>query len=721
MKERVLAAAGRGMLAGRGPVAVVAAFLAAAAGCAAPGPGPEGPAPAPGEEAAVPPEMVEVETVEGALPPVRLVTGPLEVRVRYPVRGRRIAVRDSNFLFGTTGTGDALLEIDGRPVPVYPNGAFLAWLPVPSPRGGDTAVYRLVARRGTEADTLLHEILLPPRPEPPPGEAAWVDSTALRPPVERWALPDETLGFRVRATPAASAWIEAGARRVGLVEEEPGTYRGAARAGDLLRWACAARSRAVAAPGAEPAAGDRAAVEPTVGAQEPAAGDPGATAEREGARPCGDPAGTDTLRLGVVAAAGGDTARLERPYPLRVLDPGALPVVRLVEEPDSVHGRRGVVVGRPGPFGPYRWRFPPGARASVDGRLGDRLRLRLTPDLAAWVLEQDARPLPPGTPPPESAAGHVRVEPREDRLVLRVGLEVPLPVAVDEPDDRTLAVTLYGAVGATDRVAYGERDDLLESLRWEQLPGGRYRVVVRLREPVWGYRVGYGEAPGGEPAVPGEAMGRATGPDGSDATLRLEIRRPPPVDRGDPLRGRRIAIDPGHPPAGAVGPTGLYEGDANLAIARRLAELLEEEDAVPIFVRRDTMPMGLYERTGRAEEAGAELFVSIHNNALPDGVRPAGEEGTSTYYYHPHSRELAAAVQDGMLAEMGLRDLGILWGDLAVARTSWMPSVLCEGAFMMMPRHEAALRTPEFQERYARGVLRGIRAFLASRAGDGED
>ncbi len=127
--------------------------------------------------------------------------------------------------------------------------------------------------------------------------------------------------------------------------------------------------------------------------------------------------------------------------------------------------------------------------------------------------------------------------------------------------------------------------------------------------------------------------------------------------------------------------------------------------------------MGLYERTGAAEEAEAELFVSIHNNALPDGVRPFGREGTSTYYFHPQAAGLASAVQEGMLATMRLRDLGVFWGDLAVCRMSWMPSILTEGAFMMMPRHEAALRNPGFQELYARGVADGIEAFLRDTAG----
>jgi len=45
-----------------------------------------------------------------------------------------------------------------------------------------------------------------------------------------------------------------------------------------------------------------------------------------------------------------------------------------------------------------------------------------------------------------------------------------------------------------------------------------------------------------------------------------------------------------------------------------------------------------------------------------------------------------------------------------------MPSILAEGAFMMFPRQEAALKTREFQEAYARGVLWGIEEFLSGYA-----
>jgi hypothetical protein len=80
-----------------------------------------------------------------------------------------------------------------------------------------------------------------------------------------------------------------------------------------------------------------------------------------------------------------------------------------------------------------------------------------------------------------------------------------------------------------------------------------------------------------------------------------------------------------------------------------------------------------------------------------------------------------------MVRRMGLRDLGTNYDNLAVLRPTWMPSILCEGAFVMMPDQEALLRTAEFQEAYALGVVEGVESYfqgdwsaVAVEAGGGE-
>lgn len=624
--------------------------------------------------------------------------------VRYPMPGQRI-VPDSNFLFGSLGRGGGTVEINGTRVPVEENGAFLAWLPVPAPERGDTAFYYLFAREGDDTASFRLPVLRPPGAPPGDARSPWIDGRAVEGQPERWIRPGEDLELEVTGEAGASVRLMAGDVRVPL--EDRGTARGTlhtygVRTDLVTLREAACRAGRCRAGISRPSGGPRA-----------PGGAPGPPA-RPGAGG-GPMVAVDTLALALVAEKDGRSTRVPFPLPLAVLESGPPGAVRLLEAEDPVNGRSGVVVGRPTPFGPYRWRFPDGTVAPVTGRDGSRLRIRLTEGLEAWVLDEDAAWAPRQETGDPARAWDARVEPGAEGTVdFRLGVSRAVPVDVAVTGPRSLALTLFDTFGEITRIAHGAGTGV-ESVRWTQEPGPSLRIELSFDWRVWGHRVAF--EPGDARAYEGPRGG--VDPDAAPGTvLRLAVRRPPPIDEDEPLEDRRIAVDPGHPGAGSYGPTGLYEGDANLAIARLLVDMLDDAGATPILIRPDERAMGLYERTRRARDRGAELFVSIHNNALPDGIRPRERAGTGTYYYHPHSAGLARAVQDGMVRNMGLRDLGVLWGDLAVAREPWMPAVLAEGAFMIIPSHEAALRTEEFRERYARGVLEGVEAFLAGVAAE---
>ena len=97
--------------------------------------------------------------------------------------------------------------------------------------------------------------------------------------------------------------------------------------------------------------------------------------------------------------------------------------------------------------------------------------------------------------------------------------------------------------------------------------------------------------------------------------------------------------------------------------------------------------------------------MSIHQNALPDGLNPFPNHGTSVFYNLPRSLPLARAIQRRLVERFGVRDLGVARGDLAVTRATWMPAVLTEGLHIIMPEQEAALRKQKGRELYARGVF----------------
>jgi N-acetylmuramoyl-L-alanine amidase len=351
------------------------------------------------------------------------------------------------------------------------------------------------------------------------------------------------------------------------------------------------------------------------------------------------------------------------------------------------------VIARPVPGGTYKWFLFPGTAVRVVAAQGASRRVQLDEQLAVWVDSSLVHDAPPGDDAPRRVASNPRVLPADGwvDVVIPVGERPPFLV---EEQGRTLVLTLYGTQADTDIIHYLANDTLVRNINWVQETSDRARYTIELSRAPYGYLV----------------LWRGT-------SLVLRVRRPPPVDARRPLAGLTVAVDPGHPPIGSTGPTGLYEGVATLAVGRRVQSLLEARGARVVMTRTTDAPVALGDRPALARRENAHALVSIHLNALPDGINPLVVNGTGTYFFHPHAEPLARAVQRGMVRRMGLRDLGVYYDNLALARPTWMPSVLCEGAFIIVPEQEAAMRTPEFQQRYALGVVEGLEAYFRALPG----
>jgi N-acetylmuramoyl-L-alanine amidase len=263
-----------------------------------------------------------------------------------------------------------------------------------------------------------------------------------------------------------------------------------------------------------------------------------------------------------------------------------------------------------------------------------------------------------------------------------------------EEGERALVLTLYGAGGGLDVVRLAPADTLVRAVEWAQDAADRLRITLRLAAAPYGWSAGW-----------------------SDGQLLLRVRRPPAVSRRAPLRGLTVAVDAGHPPQGATGPTGLREAEVTLDVARRLRALLVARGARVVMTRDAAGPVSLEERVRAAERAGVHALVSIHADAPPPGAEPYAAAGASTRFFHPHALPLARAVQAGVAARLGVADRGVAFQDLALARPSWFPAVLCEGATLALPEHEAALRAPGFRQAYARGVADGLERYFRALGG----
>jgi N-acetylmuramoyl-L-alanine amidase len=612
---------------------------------------------------------------EAALPPVPRAEGPLRVDVVYPGENAQLTARDSNFIFGNVGTGEATLTINGAPVRVAPNGGWLAFLPVP--RDG---VYNLVATARGETVQGTRRVRVPAAATAGPSpERLGIVEGSVSPSGVVTGVRGERVQVRVRGTPGAQATLVLpGGRRVPLAEQ-PVIDR---QTGFML-------DRAEARQDVAEYVGSFALDTSILGTDTAAAPHlvrrPGHVEARQ-LRPA-QPATVELVR---------GTERVSAPLTatIGVLEEGA-PRVAVVatERPDSV------AIGQalPGPGNLWRWFFPNGTRLEITGETNDFLRVRLARDQHVWVLANNLRLLPPGTPAPRGEVGTIEVRPEEEFARVSFRMTERLPYFL-EPHERGMTVTFYGATMRTAYMGYGRTDPFVERVWWEQAADDVYRVHFELNEPLWGFQHGW------------DAGGN----------LELRLRRPPRIDPAAPLRGVRIAVDAGHigtpTDVGATGPTRLTEAQATLSVTRRLVPMLQRAGAQVIEVRPDTTPVPLAQRPLIATRGDAHLFVSVHFNAFADGVNPFVNHGSLMLLFWPQSLGFARHLQREVLAEFRLPDRGVRFQDVAIPRTTWMPSVLTESGFMMIPEFEAALRDPAVQERLARAHMRAIEGFLRETA-----
>ncbi len=634
-----------------GALAVAAACAPARAPATAPSPAPVPTPAAAGDDPGV------------GLPPVPRVDGALEVRVVWPTAGQ-IVPRDSTFVFGAVGSGAASVTVNGAPVPVAPNGAFLAYLPTPSPAAAryDVVATRIRAAGGTDTARGSVAVRVAGRGATGRPGALVVDTPSVLPDVRARVPADESVRVGVRASRGARVWLElpaadtaaASATRVSLVDAAGARGEGGVDPDAIVVWATDVRAARLVAAG----------------------------------------------RVRVVAARGADTVRLPIGRVEALGAPDAHEYVQLghpeAVRPGTVPDTDRAIVGRPTPDGTYRYFFLPGTVLERTAVVGGMARVRLDRQLQAWVDEQTVLPLPPGYPPTRRVVGAARVTPSRDWV------DLVLPMA-DRPAyevverGRDLDVILHDVTLSPDVLRLGgtASDSLVRQVVWEQQADDRVRLTLRLGRDPYGYLVLW---------------------DPGRSALVVRVRRPPAVDRARPLAGLTIVVDPGHPPGGATGPTGLWEPVAVLPVSERVRDLLRARGATVLMTRTTADPVGLAERPTLARRANAHAFVSVHLNALPDGVNPFTANGSSTLFFQQHAEPLARALQSQLVRRLGLRDLGIHYQNLAVARPTWVPEALTEGLFLMLPEQEAAMRTAAGRERYARAIADGLEDYFRALA-----
>jgi N-acetylmuramoyl-L-alanine amidase len=219
------------------------------------------------------------------------------------------------------------------------------------------------------------------------------------------------------------------------------------------------------------------------------------------------------------------------------------------------------------------------------------------------------------------------------------------------------------------------------------------------------------------------------------------------------LKIGRIVIDAGHGghDSGTLGAGGIEEKDVVLDVALRLGKLLHDRlGAEVVYTRDDDTFVPLETRTAIANKAQADLFISVHANSSsdasvkgvevyylnftsdPEAMRVAGRENAvSTESVHElsdlvkkialkdkidESKELAADVDASLYAGLhrgnpALRNRGVKKAPFVVLIGANMPSILAEISFVTNPETAEKLETPEYRERVAESLYRGIAVY----------
>jgi N-acetylmuramoyl-L-alanine amidase len=185
-------------------------------------------------------------------------------------------------------------------------------------------------------------------------------------------------------------------------------------------------------------------------------------------------------------------------------------------------------------------------------------------------------------------------------------------------------------------------------------------------------------------------------------------------DENARLAGKVICLDPGHGgnDSGALGPTGTMEKDNTLAIALLLKEKLEKNGATIIMTRAADTEIAcaanqeeLSARVDVANQAEADLFISIHNDAFTSNKAA----GTTTYHYgDKESIKLSGLVQQDLVEKLGTKNRGCRFASFYVLRYTKMPSILIEVAFISNIVEEMLLSSVDGRDNAAESICNGV-------------
>jgi len=202
----------------------------------------------------------------------------------------------------------------------------------------------------------------------------------------------------------------------------------------------------------------------------------------------------------------------------------------------------------------------------------------------------------------------------------------------------------------------------------------------------------------------------------AEGHVQLRLVRPRVSD--GKIAGKVVVIDPGHggKDSGAQS-NGILEKDLNLSLGRKLADVLTKNGFSVILTRADDRFIPLKARSQQANDARADLFISIHANSN----RTAGSRSGGMVFHHkeePVGVLFSTCVQNEIakikrIPNLGIRsDLSNTQTGYSVLRNTTMPAILIEVGFVNHQSDRATMLDTKFQDSMAQAITKGVKVFL---------
>jgi N-acetylmuramoyl-L-alanine amidase len=174
----------------------------------------------------------------------------------------------------------------------------------------------------------------------------------------------------------------------------------------------------------------------------------------------------------------------------------------------------------------------------------------------------------------------------------------------------------------------------------------------------------------------------------------------------------KIGIDPGHGghDPGAIGPTGLYEKDVALSVAKRLDAFLVAAGQEVIMTRQDDSYLSLFARSNLLNAQGVDMVISVHCNSSTD--RTANYVVTYIQGMGGKAEQVAKRVQARLVGATGWADGGVRVGNLHMTRETTAPAIIAEMGFISNPEQESQLRSMSWRDKLAKAIANGIEDYL---------